>query len=127
MGPKKSETKPKTKVPAKAASKPAVVKKVAAKKVAAKKEKVPAAVAAAAYIPLDGFTYMFVDFKDKLLEEKIIKYGGKMNKSLKKADFLICESVDGCAEEVSERMEHTKGKDELESELDEYGEQADKV
>jgi hypothetical protein len=45
----------------------------------------------ATYQPLKGISHALVDFKDKILEEKIKELGGTTTRSIKTADRLVCE------------------------------------
>jgi hypothetical protein len=123
------KTAPATKKSVKAAGSPkapkakktAATKKITAPKKAAKK---------AAYLPLKGSTYVFVDFKDNDMEAKIVDLGGKMTRSLKTAHILVCEDLWGDkamdAMNKYNRLDDGQSKDDVLSNIEELTEMGSK-
>lgn len=109
---------------AKVASKsPSGATKKAAKVTKAKVPKAKKA-KAAAFLPLQGSSFAFVDFKDKSMEDVIKGFGGTITKSMKTADCLVCDDVfgDKACEVMAKYSKHdyARSKEDVQDQLEEY-------
>lgn len=98
--------------------------KVATKKKTAKPKQI------SSYQPLKGISHVLVDFKDKILEEKIKQWGGTITKSVKTADSLVCEELSSDKAEHAyctyNKHDYVILKEDMEIQLEEFEEEGEK-